>query len=400
MIKVEELARELTTFLPMFYTNLISENIAITNIVKSGSTIIITSPNHGILPGQAIVIRNVKYKFPIKKIKYLDKIFNKSRFLIEMENTNHPIVDSIIQNVEIGGVITDNAYNGSFKLSQNLMFYDNNPKIFGLSTTNNITVNEILNEGYILYDVFETDDIKNAINGYKIPTIIDNNTLSFSLNDVSNKKEYEILDFDFSNAQICKNIQVNFGSYEDWIIENTLNRAPNLYKIFVEFTGGETTISNGDSTVTASPSSSQVSTYKEPYIMFANFSVYICTPFIKSEQSGSTSYIANTNRFESNIVELQQYILKLVSNFNFSTIYLFNSFRSKDPIPLPFSGVNWRPIDGLSSFFGVLEMPFKTELRIENDDLVQESVYSRIQGLTLNANINNTNTEININYEN
>ena len=376
MINLNDIAHELKSKLYL-YTNLVSKEKNIENINIVNKDVSLTITNHSASPTEdAITIKDIKYKYPIKTITKQPKSINTNRFLVEMATPNHPIVAEL-RTVELKNITTDIAYNGVFTLEQII-----SPTEFVLQTTNNINIAQISNEGSVLYALSDSREIMNALNGYKKMTIIDNNTLKYSLNDIGDKFTPVINEIDFTNAKAGLTQQV-FIINQNTVLKDLLaSLDKDIYTIFISFVSDNGSTSNGISNV--SPDVTNTTTggmiNKRDYF----FDIIIYSKKLPNVES---DYLKKEALFYQELPEVQFAIWQAINRSAFVIPFVSNYGFTFPPVLLNIA----EGMEDDRSNYKSCVMSWKISYHITPSDIVPLAVTTKIQSIDFNNTSNNQN---------
>lgn len=390
MFDVNQVVNELKRRLPQFTDLCSSNSLAIQALSKSGNQITLTIPNHGFNPdlGDYIVTKNIMYKFPISKItKLQDALNGNKRFIIKIDYDN-PFEDVLVgQYFRITDVSTDTQYNGSVMLEQYL--YQSQELL--LHTSNNITTEEIISQGNILFPVYNNQNVKNALNGtHKITQIVDANNIKFTLNDPeTNKKEYPINSFDITQASITTPEVVLFPSVE-LFMDNKIasSMPPHNYTILVinKGSGGST---QGITNASVDVRESNTGGLSDDRNCF--FDIFI---FSKQMNDINTpGYIKEYGQFEIDKSEILSSIYKVLRTAIFEIPFSFNNGYARPAI-----NIEEGFYDRIGSRIAWIA-PWKINYSVMPSDILREGAQTKIKSLDIKNQYNNdTITDINIDY--
>jgi hypothetical protein len=222
MIDTSQYADALKLRLPYKNNNTVANKKTIEALEVVNQEVFLTITNHDISENENYwSVYGIKYKYPITKIQKQPNIryegVDYKYFIIDVD-PNNPVIYSDTQ-LTISGVTIDAAYNGVFTILKPSDLGTEKGGLFNqfsLITQANITTQEILNQGFLLYEITDSDITKNALNGRKQITIVDENTIKYSINLPDNKYQWAINDFDITNAKIGQ-VQAFFVQSEDSI---------------------------------------------------------------------------------------------------------------------------------------------------------------------------------------
>lgn len=238
MIDISQYADALKLRLPYKNNDVIDNKKNIQSLEITNQEVFLTIPNHGIQSNQSYwSVYGIKYKYAINKIqkqpnKRYEGIDYKC-FVIDLDPLN-PLIYSDTQ-LTISGVTTDLAYNGTFTILKPSDFGHAKGGLFNqliLITEANITTQQITNEGFLLYEITDSSITKNALNGRKQVTVVDEDTVKYSINLSGNKYQWDINDFDITNASIGQ-VQAIFVQSEESIDAYVSAISKNAYSIFI-----------------------------------------------------------------------------------------------------------------------------------------------------------------------
>ena len=238
MIDISQYADALKLRLPYKNNDVIDNKKIIQSLEIINQEVFLTIPNHGVQSNQSYwSVYGIKYKYAINKIqKQRNQRYqgvDYKCFVIDIDQLN-PVIYSDTQ-LTISGVTTDLAYNGTFTILKPSDL--GNPKgglfnQFILITEADITTQEIINEGFLLYEITDSSITKNALNGSKQITVVDENVIKYSINLSGNKYQWDINDFDITNASIGQ-VQAMFVQSEESIDGYFSAISKNAYSIFI-----------------------------------------------------------------------------------------------------------------------------------------------------------------------
>lgn len=238
MIDISQYADALKLRLPYKNNDVIDNKKTIQSLEIINQEVFLTIPNHGVQSNQSYwSVYGIKYKYAINKIqKQRNQRYqgvDYKCFVINIDPLN-PVIYSDTQ-LTISGVTTDLAYNGTFTILKPSDF--GNPKgglfnQFILITEADITTQEIINEGFLLYEITDSSITKNALNGSKQITVVDEDVIKYSINLSGNKYQWDINDFDITNASIGQ-VQAMFVQSEESIDGYVSAISKNAYSIFI-----------------------------------------------------------------------------------------------------------------------------------------------------------------------
>lgn len=238
MIDISQYADALKLRLPYKNNDVIDNKKTIQSLEIINQEVFLTIPNHGVQSNQSYwSVYGIKYKYAINKIqKQRNQRYqgvDYKCFVIDIDQLN-PVIYSDTQ-LTISGVTTDLAYNGTFTILKPSDL--GNPKgglfnQFILITEADITTQEIINEGFLLYEITDSSITKNALNGRKQITVVDENVIKYSINLSGNKYQWDINDFDITNASIGQ-VQAMFVQSEESIDGYVSAISKNAYSIFI-----------------------------------------------------------------------------------------------------------------------------------------------------------------------
>lgn len=238
MIDISQYADALKLRLPYKNNDVVDNKKVIQSLEIINQEVFLTIPNHEIQSNQSYwSIYGIKYKYAINKIQKKANVrykgVDKKCFIIDVDALN-PVLYSDTQ-LTISGVTTDLAYNGTFTILKPSDFENYRGGLFNqfiLITDADITTQEIINEGFLLYEITDSSITKNALNGRKQITVVDENTIKYSIDLSGNKYQWSINDFDITNANIGQ-VQAIFVQSEESIDGYVSAISKNAYSIFI-----------------------------------------------------------------------------------------------------------------------------------------------------------------------
>lgn len=375
MIDLNDIVRELKSKV-FLYTDLLSKQRDIENINIVGNDVFLTITNHNLQSTEdAITIKDIKYKYAIEGILKLPAVFGVNRFLMKVADaTTNPLVEEL-RTVEIKDVITDTQYNGIFTIEQMV-----SPTEFVLQTTNAITATSINNQGNILYAHSDSKEMMNTLNGYKQITIIDNNTLKYSLNEVGNKSTPVLNSIDFIDAKVGLTQQIHLiddSIYADSVI-GTLDE--DLYTLLVIFISDTGSTQNGISI--ASPDVTNTATGGTIVKRDLLFNVEI---YSKKLQNVNNDYIKLQSEFYTEIAKIKYAVWQSLNRATFNI-----PFASNDSSTFPAIMADILPNASQKNFKSEV-ISFKISYQIVPSDIIAIPVTTRIKKVDFNNTIDKQN---------
>lgn len=396
-----EVANLLKARLPRFTSLCSSNHKAISNLTKSGNEITLTVANHGFQTGLTdyIISNNIMYKFPISKItKTNDALNGNKRFFIQLTG-DHPFSDMMIGGAyEIQDVTSDTQYNG-FAIIE--AYYPATPSTGGISemilqTSKNITSSEINSQGNILFPIYNTDTVKNALNGVqKITSVVDQNTIKFLLNDTdASKAEFPINTFDITSANI-QSLQVFIYPSLDKAIDDKYiytNSTDNDRYCLVIVNNGSDNSRQGITTRSQDTLEGDINGIDKDIHNYID--IFVFPKKMPQKAIGGDGNIVDNARFARERTEILTSIEKAMNTSSLPIPFSFNNGYSFTPISLGCS------IDRDDGERIIWISQWKITYRVYPKDSIHDIVQTKIKSLDIKNQYNNQSiSNININYE-
>ncbi len=343
---------------------------------------ITTVDDHNLQPNEHFYIEGIKFVYPLAKLEKLNPNNTFYQNIVTATTVDEAITSTNLwKQVEIKGVTTDLAYNGTFDLTDAETFAD----AFEFENTNTITTNPVINEGNYLLQYRDDDSFYCTPNGFKtVANIIDNKTFTYSIDEASQFNQWlyknTTIDLvkpiptptlDFENAVIKFGVKIATSLNKQRAFEKYISQPPTYQ--------GNTQIKAWSRNLWIFITQDRGENYSEAGITTENASVYINQSMDLRLQKDSYFSInavcmINNELLSGSTLEYFEYlttsIIKCCVGRTFNSLFVENNYKYGRCVPVAFSNPEILPT---SKICASKTIEFKLSTKINNDDLLQPS---------------------------
>lgn len=348
-----------------------------------GNDVIITMvEKHNLKLNDHFYVKGIKFVYPLAKLEKRNPTNTFYQNIVTATTVDEAITSTNLwTQVEIKGVTSDLAYNGTFDLTDAETFID----AFEYENTNTTTLNTITNEGNYLLEYVDSDSFFCTPNGFKtVENIIDDYTFSYSINELN---QYNQWLYNNTTIDLVKPIVTPTIDYADAVVKfdikigTTLdkNRAFDKYISSRPTYTGNTQTKDWERNLWIFISQDRDSDYSEGGITTENASVYVNENMdlrLRKDRYFSINAICmNNNELLSG--ETLEYFEYLETNIEkvcigraFNSLYKENNYKYSRCIRVPSGNITQLPQCKIVSH---KTTEFKIGTTITNDDVLQPS---------------------------